>query len=103
MRTPTDTWHRAALAALPALLAGCAHIWVDAEGNTHVIGWAHHTRSPSSTRSAAETLRVRTLGLTWTRAEAGSAFVLGWGDTTLGFLRNDMCVAPDRAFEETTR
>lgn len=89
--------------ALLTLLGGCAHVWIDAEGNRHVIGLVHLTLPPTQPQAAAETLRVNTLGLTWTRAEAGSALVLGYGDTTLGFLRNDVCVAPDRAHLETSR
>jgi hypothetical protein len=52
-------------------------------------------------RVAAETLRLRALGLTWTQAGAGSALVLGYGDTTLGFLRNNVCVSPGLTRVET--
>lgn len=84
-----------------SLLGGCAHVWIDADGNRHVAGLMHLTLSP--TQAAAETLRVRTFGLAVTRAEAGSAMVLGYSDTTLGFLRNDVCVVPDSAHLETAR
>lgn len=84
-------------------LGGCAFVWVDANGNRNVVGLMHLTLPPTKTEAAAETLRVRTIGLTWTQADAGSALVLGYGDTTLGFLRNDVCVALDRAYLETPR
>jgi hypothetical protein len=103
MRDALDTLRRLAALTGLACLGGCAHVWVDDQGNRHVVGLLHLTQPPAPTPAAAETLRVRTLGLTWTRAEAGSALVLGYGDTTLGFLRNDVCVAPDRAHPETRR
>lgn len=83
----------AAVAGL-TVLSGCAHVWVDGEGNQHVVGVMHLTQPPLKTRAAGETLRVRTLGVTWTQANVGSALVLGYSDTTLGFLRNDVCVSP---------
>ena len=61
------------------------------------------TLPPIQIQAAAETLRVRTLGLTWTQSDVGSALVLGYGDTTLGFLRNDVCVVPYRAHLETSK
>lgn len=103
MSDSTDTLRRLAAVAGLTVLGGCAHVWVDAEGNRHVVGMMHLTLPPTQTQAAAETLRVRSLGLTWTQADAGSALVLGYGDTTLGFLRNDVCVAPDRAHLEISR
>lgn len=93
------------LAAVASLvfLGGCAHMWVDAEGNRHVVGLMRLTLPTTQPQAAAETLRVRTLGLTWTHADVGSALVLGYGDITLGFLRNDVCVALDRAQPEVPR
>ena len=83
-----------ALVAL-ALAGGCAHVWVDAEGQRHFLGLMHLTLPPAQRPVAAEPLRVQTLGLGWTHAEAGSALVLGYADTTLGFLRDGACLAPD--------
>lgn len=103
MSDSTDSLRRLVAAAGLTVLGGCAHVWVDAEGSRHVLGLMHLTLPPTQIKAAAETLRVRTLGLTWTQADAGSALVLGYGDTTLGFLRNDVCVAPDRAHLETLR
>jgi hypothetical protein len=98
-----DTVRPLAASVLLSLLGGCAHVWIDADGNRHVVGLMHLTLSPNQSQAAAETLRVRTLGLAVTRAEAGSAIVFGYSDTTLGFLRNDVCVVPDRAHLETSR
>lgn len=90
------------LGALASLmfLGACANVWIDAEGNRHVFGLMHLTLSPPHFPAAAETLRVRTLGLSWTHAEAGSALLLGYGDTTLGFLRNNVCIAPNASQPE---
>ncbi|WP_218510674.1 hypothetical protein [Variovorax sp. dw_308] len=100
----SKTLRRLATVAGLALLAGCAHVWVDSEGNRHIVGAMVLTLPPMNPQAAAETLNVRTVGLTWTQAEAGNALVLGYGDTTLGFLRNDVCVAPVRAAHlETSR
>jgi hypothetical protein len=88
---------------LSLFLSGCSHVWVDSNGDRHVIGFVHLTIPADSGRAAAETLRVQTLGLSWTQAEAGSALLLGWGDTTLGFLRNNVCVAPRSAWLEMPR
>ena len=103
MNNSIDIVRRLGAAVSLAVLGGCAHVWVDAEGNRHVVGLLHLTLQPTRPQPAAETLRVRTLGLTWTQADAGSALVLGYADTTLGFLRNDICIAPDRAQPETPR
>ena len=99
---PGILYRRVGLALL-TFLGGCAHIWIDVEGTRHVVGMMHMTLPPIQRQAAAETLRVRTLGLTWTQADVGSALVLGYGDTTLGFLRNDVCVVPYRAHLETAK
>ena len=63
----------------------------------------HLTLPPAQGAVAGETLRVQTLGLGWTRAEAGSALVLGYADTTLGFLRDGACLAPAADRTEVVR
>lgn len=103
MKDSPITLRRLAAAAGLTFLGGCAHVWVDADGNRNFVGLMRLTMPPTKTQAAAETLRVRAIGLTWTQADVGSALVLGYGDTTFGFLRNDVCVAPDRAHLETSR
>ena len=98
-----DSILRGGALAVLALAGGCAHVWVDAEGQRHLLGWMHLTLPPAQGPIAAETLRVQTLGLGWTRAEVGSALVLGYADTTLGFLRNGVCLAPDADRTEAIR
>lgn len=83
-----------ALACFFSALGGCAHSWIDAEGNRHVLGFMHLTLDPIQPQAAAETIRMRTVGLTWTNVEPGNALILGYGDTTLGFLRNNVCASP---------
>ena len=85
----------AAVAALAAaaLLPGCAHVYVDADGARHVIGLVWLKLSPATAEaSAGESLRTRSLGLTLTTSEVGSALTLGYSDATLAFLRNDSVV-----------
>lgn len=103
MGGPRDPLLRLGALASLTFLGACANVWVDAEGNRHIWGLMHLTLSPTQPPAAAETLRVRTLGLSWTRADAGSALLLGYGDTTLGFLRNNVCIAPNAIRPETSQ
>lgn len=103
MSDPIDPRLRNLALACLALLSACANVWVDAEGNRHVVGLVHLTLPPSQAPAAVETLRVRTFGLSWTYSEVGSAILLGYGDSTLGFLRNDVCVAPDATRLESSQ
>ncbi len=91
-----------AIASL-AFFCGCAHVWVDVEGTRHIVGLMHLTLPSTQPHAAAETFRFRTLGLTWSQADVGSALVLGYSDTTFGFLRNNVCVAIDRTQLETSQ
>ena len=99
----TNTLLRLGVLASLTFLGACANVWVDAEGNRHVSGLMHLTLSPTYPPAAAETLRVRTIGFSWTSADAGSALLLGYGDTTLGFLRNNVCIAPNATQPETSQ
>lgn len=74
------------------LAAGCAHVRVDAEGNRHVLGFAAFTL-PAADASGGSALRSRVVGLSFTSSEAGSAFVLGYSDATVAFVRNDAVVS----------
>jgi hypothetical protein len=77
-------------------LQGCAHIWVDADGTRHVIGLVSLSLlPPSAAPTAGESIRSQSIGLSFSASEAGSAFVLGYSDTTLAFVRNDSLVFAD--------
>ncbi len=80
---------RGALVAASWLLAGCAHVYVDADGTRHVVGFVDLQLPPATGRpTAAESLRSRSFGVSLTRSDVGSAVVLGYSDTTLAFVRN---------------
>jgi len=76
-----------------ALCSGCAHVWVDAAGNRHVIGLVALTLPPvDAAQRGAETIRTRAVGLTLTRTDIGSALVLGYHDSSLTAVRNHALV-----------
>lgn len=86
--------YAAALAA--GLCAGCAHVYIDADGTRNVVGFVHLQLPPAERApAAAESLRVRAIGLTLARSGAGSALTLGYSDDTLAFVRNHSCVRLD--------
>jgi hypothetical protein len=72
--------------------SGCAITHTASDGSRHLIGWMWVTLPPVDFQPAAETLRTRSLGLSVTRSEAGSALVLGYQDATMGFVRNHSLV-----------
>lgn len=77
---------------LLALLQGCAHCYVDADGTRHMIGFMALTL-PASTDRGGEAIQSQSIGLSVTRSEAGGAFVLGYSDTTMAFARNNSLVS----------
>lgn len=101
------------LQLLPLCLAtlgagGCAHVQVAADGQTHVLGlvWLTLPAPPvlpfnGLAVSAGQSLRVRTLGLSWLRSEPGSSLVLGWQDSTLAYLLDHRWVDADAVFHRS--
>jgi hypothetical protein len=89
---------RLLLAALAtAALGGCAHTYIDGQGNRNIIGWVNLTLPPADPAPrAADWMRVRTVGLVLSRTDIGSAIELGYADSTLAAIRNDSCVQLDR-------
>lgn len=93
--------HRASRLLLALLgagtLAGCAHTYIDREGNRNIIGWVNLTLPPAAPEPrAADWMRVRTVGLVLSRTDIGSALEIGYADSTLAAIRNDSCVQLDR-------
>jgi hypothetical protein len=79
------------------LLCGCAHEYIDADGNRVIVGLVHLTlpgTAPAST--AADWMRVRTVGLALSRNAIGGALELGYSDNTLAAIHNNSCVQLDR-------
>lgn len=96
-----------AVVAATLALGGCAHSYVDAQGNRHVIGLVHVTLPPSAP-TAAESIQSRAIGLLLTQAEIGTALSFGFSESTLTFIRADSCanlafIAPGRAPEQPRR
>lgn len=73
---------------------GCAHVYVDEQGRTNVIGLAWITVSPPS-QTAGQAIRTRTLGVALTRADIESSLTIGYQDTTLAHLKNHALVKAD--------
>ena len=85
------SWLLASLWA--AALGGCAHTYIDSEGNRNIIGWVNLTLPPAAPEPrAADWMRVRTVGLVLSRTDIGSAIELGYADSTLAAIRNNSCV-----------
>jgi len=75
------------------LCSGCSALYVDAEGRRHVIGFVALTLPPADAASAAaDTLRMRTLGLALTSSPVGSSITLGYSDDTLTAIHRDVVV-----------
>lgn len=74
------------------LLAGCAHVHVDADGQRHIVGFLMLTLPPVVAEPAADSIRARTLGLAITQSPLGGGVVLGYSDTTLAVVRNHSLV-----------
>lgn len=80
-----------------ATLSGCAHSYIDADGNRAVIGLVHLTL-PATERApaAADWMRVRTVGLSLASTNIGAALGFGYTDDVLAVVRNHSCVSTDR-------
>lgn len=84
------------LAAGLLALQGCAHVWVDSDGTRHVVGLVRLSMPPQSLApTAGESFRSRSVGLSFSASEAGSAFVIGYSDTTFAFVRDHSLVFAD--------
>lgn len=78
---------------LPVFLHGCAHVYVDADGTRHVLGLVHlELPAESTAKPGGEALRSQSFGLSVTSSAVGQAVVLGYSDTTLAFVRDNVVV-----------
>ena len=73
-------------------LAGCAHTYVDEQGFRHMIGLVWAKLPPPAFATAADSLRVRAMGISSTNTPAGSAIVLGYSDSNIVVVRDNQLV-----------
>jgi hypothetical protein len=94
---------RLATSVMPLALAGlsgCSHLSVDADGTRHIVGLVVLTLPPAKADVAADSLRMRSLGLTITQGtRLGGSLVLGYSDATLAALRQDALVPRELLFD----
>ena len=88
---PARRLQLAAAICLALTASGCAHVYVDAQGRTHAVGFVWLTL-PTQSGTAGEAVRMRTVGVALTRSEVASSLVVGYQDATLAFLRNHSVV-----------
>lgn len=87
----------AVCALVAVMLGGCAHVYVDADGQRHVIGFMHLSLpADAAAPTAADWMRWRTVGLAISSTDLGHALEIGYSDNTLAVVRNNSCVALDR-------
>lgn len=95
----------AAAALAAAVVSGCAHVHVDAQGQTQVLGLVWLTLPPPAAEghgaTAGQGLRMRALGLSWLRTEVGASLVLGWQDSSLAYLLDHKLVDARAALQRT--
>jgi hypothetical protein len=91
LRTRTTAWGLVVLCML-LCSSGCAHVYVDAEGSSHVVGLVWLTVPRANSTSAGEAIRVRSAGVSLMRSDIGVEFVAGYSDSTLLFLRDNVAV-----------
>lgn len=80
------------LGTLVMLSTGCSHVYVDANGRGHVIGFVALTLPAPEGCIGAETLRTRSVGITLTRSPVGDALVIGYGDNSITAVRDHSLV-----------
>ena len=76
-------------------LTGCAHSYVDADGNTHIAGLVHVVvpKSADAREVRGESIRVKSFGLTVLANPLRTNITLGYSDDTMVVVRNNACVA----------
>jgi len=80
-------WPRLAFISLSLALGGCALNYVDASGTRHIIGLTHVTIPASRTESpTAESVRIRSIGLSVYESPIHRGVVLGYSDEALTVL-----------------
>jgi hypothetical protein len=78
-------------------LSGCAHSYLDENGNRRVTGWVDMTLPPeSSAIKGADWMRFRTIGIALSSTAIGTALELGYSDNAVIVVPNNRCVLIDR-------
>ncbi|MYM66347.1 hypothetical protein GTP45_05790 [Pseudoduganella sp. FT55W] len=82
------------------LLSGCALTWVSPDGTRNVLGLAHVSVPPAIAPAAtgADWIRVRSVGLAFSRTPLGSALDIGYSDNTLAGIHQHSCVRIEPPF-----
>jgi len=88
----TADWVR--LLAVFAVLGGCAHVQVDADGTKHIVGLVSMEVPPAGSADAngGTFFRVTSLGLSILRTESETGVALGYHSYGSMMLRGDTCV-----------
>jgi hypothetical protein len=75
-------------------LAGCAHTYVDGNGNTHVVGMVHVVmpKISGTEQVRAQALQVRSFGLSLLSSAERSSLTLGYNNDTLVLVHGSACV-----------
>jgi hypothetical protein len=79
------------LLALALACTACAHTYIDATGNRHIVGLVNLTLPADSTAAAGDWVRMRTIGLSISRTDIASSIDLGYSDNTLAIIRDNSC------------
>ena len=94
-----------ALVLLLLQITGCAHSYVDADGNTHVVGLVHVVvpRHIESEAVTSEFVRVRSLGVSLLTSPVRTSFSVGYSDDMMVFQNYGACTIIERYWDKPAR
>ena len=75
-------------------IAGCAHVYVDANGTKHIVGLVH-VRLPVhvDSKQVTEEVKISNVGFLFAKTELETSIGFGYNRMSLMALPNDACVA----------
>lgn len=79
-------------AFLALLLNGCAYVHTAPDRSRHVFGILYYAVLPPQDPAPAESIRTRTIGVSLTRGDVGTALSLGYSDIDFAYVRENTCV-----------
>lgn len=81
-----------ALCLIATGISGCAHSYIDEQGNRRIIGLVNLAISPATSEpAAADWIRLRQIGISLNRSEFASSLDVGYSDNTIAVIRNNSC------------